>query len=166
MKKIIALFASLVLLVPCLCIVGCSNSGNPKTVEYEEVQLTTSNYTNYIAFNAEITDYTLIELDTPHTTGQSYYTASVVVRLTTASKGADYRFKDVKIEYASKTTLIWQTGSGVLMPTASLDYKGDSQCSYVVLAENKLLSALSPTIFTSTKNMASAVEGYVLVPKT
>lgn len=80
--------------------------------------------------------------------------------------GADYRFKDVKIEYASKTTLIWQTGSGVLMPTASLDYKGDSQCSYVVLAENKLLSALSPTIFTSTKNMASAVEGYVLVPKT
>ena len=98
--------------------------------------------------------------------GQYFYTASIIVHISTASAKPDLQFSDVKISYSVGTvSSIWEMGNGILLPTASLDYKGESKCSFTAIAENKMISVLSPTIFSSTKNIVNTIDGFVRIPK-
>lgn len=144
-----------------ICVGGCSQN---KT-EYESVALTETNYKSYLAINIEFSDYSLTKLEESYKEGAYYYTASVIVHISTSSKKSDIKFGEVQIQYACPISTIWETNQKVISPTATLDSNGNSKCSYVAISEHQLVSVLSPSIFLSTKNIVSSIEGYVLVPK-
>lgn len=165
MKKVITSLASILIFILGVSLVGCSNGSQATEpeVEYEMVKLTKTNYSDYIAINTDYSDYNLIALSESYTAGQYYYTASVVVHINTASAKPNLLFSNVKITY-SISTITWETGL-LSTPSANLDYEGNSRCSFTALAENKQIDFLSPTIFSSTKNIVNAIDGFVYVPK-
>lgn len=167
MKKFIASLTTILIIVFCCGLVGCSNneqSTEPK-IEYELVKLTKTNYSDYIAINTDYSDYNLIALSESYAAGQYYYTASFIVHISTASAKPNLKFANVKISYSVGALATWETGNGILSPTANLDYEGNSRCSFAAIAENKLIGVLSPTIFSSTKNIVNTIDGFVYVPK-
>lgn len=168
MKKVIISLASILIFLLGFSLVGCSNGNqiSEPDVEYEMVKLTKTNYSDYIAINTDYSDYNLIALSESYTSGQYYYTASIIVHISTASAKPNLRFSGVKISYSIGTlTTTWNTGTGIISPTANLDFEGNSKCSYTAIAENKMIGALSPTIFSSTKNIVNTIDGFVYVPK-
>ncbi|WP_251547587.1 hypothetical protein [Pumilibacter intestinalis] len=168
MKKVISLFATLIITIMGLSFVGCSNDNTPTDtkIEYDLVKLTVDNYSDYIAINTDYSDYNLIALSESLLSGQYFYTASLIVHISTASAKPDLKFSNVKISYSVGTvSSTWELGNGILMPTARLDYQGNSKCSFTAIAENKMIGVLSPTIFSSTKNIVNTIDGFVYVPK-
>ena len=167
MKKAIACFIAIIISIMGFSLVGCSNNQPSNTeTEYEIVKLTKTNYSDYIAINTDYSDYNLIALSESLVSGQYFYTASIIVHISTASAKPDLQFSDVKISFSVGTvSSIWEMGNGILLPTASLDYKGESKCSFTAIAENKMISVLSPTIFSSTKNIVNTIDGFVRIPK-
>lgn len=168
MKKVISYFAVVLVLIFGFSLVGCSNDSKltDSKTEYELVKLTKENYSDYIAINTHFSDYNLIALEESLLDGQYFYTASVSIHITTASAKPNLQFSNVKISYSVGTlSTTWEIGNGILSPNARLDYQGNSQCSFTAIAENKMIGVLSPSIFTSTKNIVSTIEGFVRVPK-
>lgn len=167
MKKAIACFIAIIISIMGFSLVGCSNNQPSNTeTEYEIVKLTKTNYSDYIAINTDYSDYNLIALSESLVSGQYFYTASLIVHISTASAKPDLKFSNVKISYSVRTvSSTWELGNGILMPTARLDYQGNSKCSFTAIAENKMIGVLSPTIFSSTKNIVNTIDGFVYVPK-
>lgn len=168
MKKVISLFAVMIISIMGLSFVGCSNNNQltDTKIEYDLIKLTKENYSDYIAINTDYSDYNLIALSESLLDGQYFYTASVIVHISTASAKPDLQFSNVKISYSVGTvSTTWEIGNGILTPTARLDYQGNSKCSFTAIAENKMISVLSPTIFSSTKNIVNTIDGFVYVPK-
>lgn len=165
MKKVVSCLVAFSILILGLSLIGCSNGNqsNEPEIEYEQIQLTKSNYSDYIAINTDYSDYNLIALSEAYTAGQYYYTASLIVHINTASAKPNLRFSNVKITYTI-STLTWETGL-LSAPSANLDYEGNSRCSFTAVAEHKLIGAISPTIFSSTKSIVNTVDGFVYVPK-
>ena len=102
MKKVIFLFATLIITIMGLSFVGCSNDNTPTDtkIEYDLVKLTVDNYSDYIAINTDYSDYNLIALSESLLSGQYFYTASLIVHISTASAKPDLKFSIVKISYS------------------------------------------------------------------
>ncbi len=158
MKKITIVFTSILLLIITTFAGGC-NLTKPK---YESIALTTENYKSYLAINIEFSDYNLIALEESYNEDNFYYTASIVIHYTTSSKKPDLIFGDVKITYNIPLPPLWNTGKAH-SPTATLDYSGNSKCSYVAILEHCLVNVLSPSAILYTKNILTSISGYVLV---
>lgn len=163
MKKITIIFTSFLLLLLSICIAGCTKEGEIEKVEYDKVPLTTQNYEKYIAINVELTDYNLIKLDEYYTVDKYYYTASVIVSISTSNKKPNCLFEDVVIKYTYPIGLTWDIGTGIIAPTAALDYAGASRCSYSAMKEHCLIDLLATSQLSIAK--VTSIEGYVLVPK-
>lgn len=167
MKKIASILAAILLFTLGCTLVGCSNDNqsNNANIEYEMVKLTKTNYSDYIAINTELSDYNLIALSESYTAGEYYYTASVIVHISTASAKPNLRFSGVKITYSVGVLAIWNTGIATSSLTANLDYEGNSKRSFTAIAEKKLIGVLSPSTLASTKNIVNTIDGFVYVPK-
>ncbi len=168
MKKAISYLTALLVFIFGFSLVGCSNNNQAaeSKTEYKLVKLTKENYSDYIAINTNFSDYNLIALKESLLDGQYFYTASVIVHISTASAKPNLQFSNVQISYSvGSLSTTWELGNGILSPNARLDCDGNSQCSYTAIAENKLIDVLSPTIFLSTRNIVNTIDGFVRVPK-
>lgn len=161
MKKLTTLLMALLLLATLALACGCFEQKK----EYRHITLTKENYDEYIAINVELSDYNLIALDEPNSRNQCHYTASVLVHITTASKIPGLIFDDVQIEYNSFRSGLWETGAGIISPTGTLDYLGNSNCSFVAITEYRTIAAIVPSTFLSKKGIVISISGSVLVPQ-
>ena len=157
MKKLISIVLCIV------SILSLSACGADKETEYERIQLTKDNYSDYININVYVDDYSFIVSE--QTDLSKRYDISVVVHIET-SKKADCTFEGVSITYSPSNTALWRyTYTVSSLPDATLNLEGESHISYAATKANFPSIDISTSVLTSTNNIVHSIEGFVIVPK-
>lgn len=157
MKKLISIVLCIV------SILSLSACGADKEAEYERIQLTKDNYSDYININVYVDDYSFVVSEQTDLTKR--YDISVVVHIET-SKKADCTFEGVSITYSPFNTALWQyTYIVSSLPDTTLDLEGESHISYAATKANSPSINISTSVLTSTNNIVHSIEGFVIVPK-
>ena len=155
MNKIISLFL-------CIAFAFSLSACGTSEMEYERVQLTKDNYSDYINIDAYISDYSFIISE--QTNLITKYDLSVVVHIET-SKKVDCTFENVSITYSPFYTPLWQYTYRVSSPNATLNLEGESHIFYAATMEKSPSINNSTKVLTSTYDIVQSVEGFVVVPK-
>ncbi len=157
MKKLISIVLCIV------SILSLSACGADKETEYERIQLTKDNCSDYININVYIDDYFFVVSEQTDTTQR--YDISVVVHIET-SKKIDCTFDDVSITYSPLYSTFWQcTYPPTLLPTTTLNLEGESHISYAAIRENSPSADVLTSTLTLTKGIIQSIEGFVVVAK-
>ena len=157
MKKLISVVLCIV------SILSLSACGADKETEYERIQLTKDNYSDYININVYVDDYSFVVSEQADLSKR--YDISVVVHIET-SKKADCTFEGVSITYSPFNTALWQyTYTVSSLPDTTLNLEGESHTSYAATKANSPSIDISTSVLTSTNNIVHSIEGFVVVPK-
>lgn len=157
MKKLVSI---ILCIVSILSLSACEAS---EETEYERIQLTKDNYSDYININVYVSDYSfVISKQTELTTR---YDISVVVHIET-SKNANCTFEGVSITYSPFNTALWQyTFLTNSCPDTTLDLEGNSHLSYAATKADAPSINIPTSVLTSANNIVQSIEGFVIVPK-
>lgn len=132
------------------------NNNLPTKTEYKSIQLSTDNYSEYIAFYPTIIDMYVEQNE------NTSYAVYLLGQLTTSSLG-DYHFVncviDCKIEIYSDENG-WETDSH---PFAKLNYNGESVSSFAL--RNKSIYTVKVLNVSYVRVKVGLITGSVLVPK-
>lgn len=156
MKKALSYMIIVLLMVgSCLGLAACSNTSEKN----EKVELSISNYAEYISINVYLSDYTAVvsSRDT------SYYDLAVVVNITT-SKKKSCTFENVEVEFTPSST-IWLLSSFSSSTKTTLDNYGKSHSSVIATREYYPSNRASTASLTSINGIVKSISGYVIVPK-
>lgn len=157
MKKLISIVLCIV------SILSLSACGASEEVEYEKIQLTKDNYSDYININVYVDDYSFVVSEQTDLVKQ--YDISVVVHIET-SKRIDCTFEGVSITYSPFNTALWQyTFLTTSYPDTTLDIEGNSHLSYAATKTGASSINVPTSVLTSANNIVQSIEGFVIVPK-
>lgn len=155
MKKFISIIFCIISI---LSLSACTSSSE---TEYERIQLTKDNWSDYLSINVYVDDYFFVITEQTGTSRK--YDISVVVHIET-SKKVDCTFDDVSISYSPLYTPNWDY-TYTSFPKTTVNLEGESHISCVAMRTHSYINYITTSDLTSTVNIVQSINGFVVVPK-
>ncbi len=155
MKKFITtIIIACLIVISCLGLTACSDSNDE--LQKEKIKLTTENYGKYISINLYFSDCQVAP-SAKTNEFSTYYSLSCIGNIET-SKRINCQFEGVNILFDVGMLTGWTIGT----PFSSLNWEGESHCSFSASKEDtSLLKYPNTTKYTI---LICKIEGYVIVP--